>query len=746
MEVRDTSQRLHYQKAALFSTGSCYYKWRMAKRKKSGSRKAPGGSNKVIREIKILLGVLVYLFLLISIFSEAGSWVAWLHTFWRSLLGSMTWILAFFLLWWGGHRLFPQKIGARFNTIAGTVLLGVALAALVHSFIDPRFYTVAGMGGGWVGYAVYNGLNAALGPLLGRALLFVLVLIAVTLVFDRALLWFLHPEPTSATPEDEDGYGALDEGKVKVMGEIQVGGEVSSKSALKRFGFGKPAPAAKESPAKVPVKPAAPRSTDWNYPPLTLLKLIDEKPQVGNVKTRMEAIQKTLRDFGIEVTMTDVNVGPTVSQYTMRPAEGVKLNQITARQDDLALALAAESLRVEAPIPGKSLVGIEIPNDKKAKVGLREILKHSVFAEHASKLVIALGRGADGQPAVADLAKMPHVLIAGATGSGKSVAINTLLVSLLMNNSPDELRLILVDPKRVELTLYNGIPHLLAPVITEPKDTVRALNWCVREMDRRYKLLASVGKRNIEQYNQKPNLADGPLPFIVVVIDELADLMMASAREVESKIVRLAQMARAVGIHLVVATQRPSVDVITGLIKANIPTRIAFAVTSQVDSRTIIDGTGAEKLLGSGDMLYMSTELGKPRRVQGAFTSEDELASVIAHIRQQEPGDRYDPTVLEEPVESRFVAAGGLDDEEESMLREAYELVRKHRKASTSMLQTYMKVGYNKAKRIITAMEERGMIGPERGGKQREVYDIDMGGEGGGSEEGGIAAYPEETE
>lgn len=310
--------------------------------------------------------------------------------------------------------------------------------------------------------------------------------------------------------------------------------------------------------------------------------------------------------------------------------------------------------------------------------------------------------------------------------------------------------MIMVDPKRVELTLYNGIPHLLAPVITEPKDTVKALNWCVREMERRYKLLSGTGKRNIEQYNQSPDLGEGRLPFIVVIIDELADLMMASAREVESKIVRLAQMSRAVGIHLVVATQRPSVDVITGLIKANIPTRIAFAVTSQIDSRTIIDATGAEKLLGYGDMLYMSTDLGKPRRIQGAYCSEDEITSIIAHIRQQETADRYDPTVLEDQVESRFVTAGGLDDEEESLLREAYDLVRKHKRASTSMLQTYMKLGYNKAKRIITAMEERGMIGPERGGKQREVYNVDMDGTGsdddmqsGDMGGGSIVGYPE---
>jgi len=426
----------------------------------------------------------------------------------------------------------------------------------------------------------------------------------------------------------------------------------------------------------------------------------------------------------------------------------VKLNQITARQDDLALALAAESLRVEAPIPGKGLVGVEIPNEKKAMVGARDILSSKAFQALHSKLGIVLGRDAAGEPAVADLTKMPHILIAGSTGSGKSVCINTLILSLLVNNSPDELRMILVDPKRVELTGYNGLPHLLTPVITEPRDTVIALKRMVEEMERRYRLLQSVGKRNIDQYNQEPDLAEGKLPYIVVIIDELADLMMASAREVEAKIVRLAQMSRAVGIHLVVATQRPSVDVITGLIKANIPTRIAFAVTSQVDSRTIIDSAGAEKLLGQGDMLYVSTELGKPKRVQGAYCSEKEINGVIAHIKIQEPGDRYDPTFLEEPAESRFGAGGGggLDPEEEALVNQAYELFLKHNKASTSMLQTYLRLGYNKAKRIVAAMEERGMVGPDRGGKQREVYRVESAAGSDmneGVSEEGIAAYQE---
>jgi S-DNA-T family DNA segregation ATPase FtsK/SpoIIIE len=711
----------------------------MAKRKKrSSSSSTRATSSSAAKPVRILVLFVVFIFFFSAVFSANGAAIAAVNNFYKLLLGGATPFIGFFMLWYAGYKLFPNTISPRFTSVLGVVLFMLSIAGFLHSFVpgDRAEAASAGLGGGWIGQLVFSGLYSAFGNVVSRLFLTILSLISLVLILDKLILQFLHIQSNPDQEDEEDTE--VEEAKVKVMGELRPGPLQRLQQKLNKPGT-VPADA-------VPVKtmPVLRRSTNWNYPSLELLKSIDEKPQAGNLHKKMELIQKTLKDFGIDVTMTDVRIGPTVSQYTLKPADGVKLTQITARQDDLALALAAESLRVEAPIPGKSLVGVEIPNDKKAMVGLKDLLKSKVFASTGSKLTIALGRDSAGDPAVADLTRMPHVLIAGATGSGKSVCINTLILSLLMNNSPDELRMIMVDPKRVELTLYNGIPHLLAPVITEPKDTVKALNWCVREMERRYKVLSSTGKRNIEQYNQNPDLGEGPMPFIVVVVDELADLMMASAREVESKIVRLAQMARAVGIHLVVATQRPSVDVITGLIKANIPTRIAFSVTSQIDSRTIIDTTGAEKLLGLGDMLYMSTDLGKPRRVQGVYCSEEEITSVIAHIRQQEPGSRYDPTVLEEQVESRFIQAGGLDDEEESLLREAYELVRKHRRASTSMLQTYMKLGYNKAKRIITAMEERGMIGPERGGKQREVFNIDMG-DGDGAEAGdaGIVAYPE---
>lgn len=706
----------------------------MAKSKKksaasASSSKGSGVNRAVIRQVRFLVGLLLFLFLLAAIFDSAGAAGSWLHNLLVSFVGGATPLLSVLLIWYGAFKLLHKKLNwqIRFVTVAGVLLFFMSFTGILSA---------VGSTGGWLGSVISNGVMGLFGGIIGRLILFVLAFIALTLILDKAVLAFL------AKQEDEDEESdevEVTEARVPVKGEVKLG----------LFGRKKAqAPAAAEV-KKAPVVQLQ-RSADWNYPPLTLLDALDQKPVAGNIQKRMELIQKTLGDFGIDVTMTDVRVGPTVSQYQLKPTEGVKLNTITARQDDLALALAAQSLRVEAPIPGKGLVGIEIPNEKKAMVGLREIIKSPQFAALNSKLAIALGRDAAGEPAVADLARMPHALIAGATGSGKSVAINTIILSLLMNNSPDELRMVLVDPKRVELAGYNGLPHLLTPVITEPRDTVTALKRMVEEMERRYKLLASVGKRNIEQYNEAPDLAEGKLPFIVVIIDELADLMMASAREVESKIVRLAQMARAVGIHLIVATQRPSVDVITGLIKANIPTRIAFAVTSQVDSRTIIDSPGAEKLLGYGDMLYLSTEVLKPKRIQGAYASEKEIQNVIGHIRIQEPNDRYDPSFLEEPVESRFGGAGGgLDPEEENLVREAYDLFLKHNKASTSMLQTYLRLGYNKAKRIVAAMEERGMIGPERGGKQREVYHVDAGSEGNASapvvesSEQGIAAYPE---
>jgi S-DNA-T family DNA segregation ATPase FtsK/SpoIIIE len=458
----------------------------------------------------------------------------------------------------------------------------------------------------------------------------------------------------------------------------------------------------------------------WEYPPLDLLSDAQEIASSGNISKNIEIIQKTLANFGIEVTMSDVNIGPTVTQYTFKPAEGIKLSQITARQNDLALALAAKSLRMEAPVPGKSVVGIEIPNKVPAKVTLKQVIDTKEFKSAKGNLVMAVGLDVAGTPVVLDLEKMPHLLIAGQTGSGKSVAINSIIVTFLFRNSPDELRFILVDPKRVELTNYNGIPHLLTPVITETSKTVAALKWLVAEMDRRYRLFSEHGKRNIQVYNSSP--PDGKkLNYIVCIIDELADLMAASSKEVEGSIVRLAQLARATGIHLVLATQRPSVDVITGLIKANIPMRMAFAVASQVDSRTIIDQAGAEKLLGNGDMLIVGNEITKPRRVQGTFVSDKEIEAVINFWKEKSVA-QYDETITEFKPQGGLAGSVGSDHaEEDELYDQAVEVVMQAGKASASLLQRRLKIGYARAARLLDLLEEDGIIGPADGAKPRDV-------------------------
>lgn len=416
--------------------------------------------------------------------------------------------------------------------------------------------------------------------------------------------------------------------------------------------------------------------------------------------------------------MQDVNVGPTVTQYTLRPNEGVKLNQITARSNDIALALAAKSLRVEAPIPGKSAVGIEVPNVVPAKVTLKEVVSSPQFAAVKSKLALALGRDVAGMPVAIDLEQMPHMMVAGATGSGKSICINSIITTLLFHNAPEELKLILIDPKRVELTNYNGIAHLLSPVVTEVDKTVSALKWAVYEMERRYKMFAEQGSRNIVAYNSAPG-PEGKLPYIVIIIDELADLMAVSANEVEASIVRIAQMARATGLHLIVATQRPSVDVLTGLIKANITSRIAFATASQVDSRTILDMSGAEKLLGNGDMLFLGNGLSKPRRVQGCFISDKEINELVAFIKKQGEAEYDDSILTFRPAKS--VSGHGTEAIDDDLYDEAVQVVMNSGQASASLLQRRLRVGYARAARLLDMMEQEGVIGPANGAKPRDI-------------------------
>lgn len=460
-------------------------------------------------------------------------------------------------------------------------------------------------------------------------------------------------------------------------------------------------------------------------PPLTLLISSVDRPTIGDLRANANVIKRTLESFGIPVEMGGVNVGPAVTRYTLKPAEGVKLSRITSLHQDLALALAAHPIRIEAPIPGQSFVGIEVPNRSAALVRLGSLLGYADFGK-AECMTFALGRNVAGEPVFVNIAKLPHLLIAGATGSGKSVAIHSLLISLLYKNPPATLRLILVDPKKVELSLYHGIPHLLAPVITDSKQAINSLRWAITEMERRYELLLEEGARDIKGYNKKKFR----LPYIAIVIDELADLMASYGREVEGSIIRLAQMSRATGIHLVVSTQRPSVEVITGLIKANITSRIALQVASQVDSRTILDTAGAEKLLGSGDLLFISPEHSKPVRIQGAYVTEEEVKRVVDFIVKNNKIEETEEEIEEnknESGESPFSDTVDFtkfneDDEEDELYGAAVETVRAAKKASASLLQRRLKIGYARAARLLDIMEERGIIGPGEGAKPREVY------------------------
>jgi S-DNA-T family DNA segregation ATPase FtsK/SpoIIIE len=462
---------------------------------------------------------------------------------------------------------------------------------------------------------------------------------------------------------------------------------------------------------------------NWQFPSVTLLNQKQDKADAGDVNANAQIIHDTFANFNIDVEMEGANIGPRVTQYTMKPPTGVKLTKITALENNLALDLAAHSIRMEAPIPGKRAVGIEVPNVKSATVRMSSILQSREWQESGGALSFAIGRDISGTPVVADLAKMPHMLVAGQTGSGKSVMINTILTSMLYRNSPADLKLILVDPKQVELKPYDEIPHLLTPVITEPEKCISALKWAVAEMERRYKTLADVGKRNIAEYNTLKK--DEGMPYIVIVIDELADLMMMAARDVEALIVRIAQKARAVGIHLILATQRPSVDVITGLIKANIPARIAFTVASQVDSRTIIDQMGAEKLLGRGDMLLLTSDMPKPKRVQAALIDDNETNKVTDFIRDQR-APQYNDEIISQPVQLNgkggvVADGGGGGDADEDMLRDAVRVVIEGRKASTSLLQRRLRIGYGRAARLIEEMEERGIISSADGNRPRDV-------------------------
>ena len=610
---------------------------------------------------------------------------------------------------------------SRQKVLVGTSLVGAALFIISGlGFIDVAFENQGGLLGQLVGFVeIPFGHIASIVITLLLAIAAVLITFNASIKFKKIEKEDLKDRLTQELNE-EDIIIAPTEG-LKQEKSKKGGREMPAEEVIVAVPASAPVASRKLKTSDLKLKTA-----NYTPPPADLLKSSVEKPTAGDLRGNANIIKRTLESFGIPVEMGEINIGPKVTRYTLKPAEGVKLSRITALNQDLALALAAHPIRIEAPIPGKSLVGIEVPNKSAAIVRLGSLLAYSEFKE-SGPLAFVLGRSVSGEPIMADIEKMPHILVAGATGSGKSVSIHALILSLLYKNSPATLRLGMIDPKRVELSIYKGLPHLISPVITEGKKAIGLFRWAIKEMERRYEVLLEAGARDIRSYNQKNSSS---MPYIVMIVDELADLMAAYGKEIEGSIVRLAQMARATGIHLVVSTQRPSVEVITGLIKANITARVALQVASQVDSRTILDTSGAEKLLGGGDMLFVSSEFSKPRRIQGAYVSEDEIRDVAKFIeKNNDPIDAFD--YLPESAKAEGTPETPSDfledwadsgEEGDEMLDQAIQVVKESKKASASLLQRRLKVGYARAARLLDLMEERGLIGPGEGAKPREVY------------------------
>lgn len=597
------------------------------------------------------------------------------------------------------------------NVIIGTLL----------TFISLNMITKAGI----IGVSFFDAIATLVTAVGTYIILFATTVIGLIVMFNTSidqvveLLSAFYKKYIYKGPQIK-GLGG--DKKLKVAGDMKFVGGVDRDGIEPKIQKHTPIENTKDEPLESKLVSNVPGADQvWKYPPLSLLSDAGGgKADRGDIKGNAAIIEQTLESFGITARVVEVNLGPAVTQYAIEVALGTKLSKITALERDLALSLAAPggTIRIEAPIPGRSLVGIELPNKSPEFVTFKKMMSSEVMKNARGKLTVALGLDVSGKPVVADISRMPHALIAGQTGSGKSVAINAFLSTLLFRASPSEVKLILVDPKRVELTNYNNIPHLLSPVIVEPQKVISALRWLMEEMDRRYKLFAQAGVRNIDSYNEVSGFQ--ALPFIVLFIDELADIMLFSPVEVEDAITRLAQMSRATGIHMILATQRPSVDVITGLIKANIPSRVAFAVSSQVDSRVILDGQGAEKLLGKGDMLYLPPDLAKPLRIQGAFISDRETNELVSFLKNQGVAPQYTEEVTSMPKPGTSQVAGVEGDLDEHF-KDAVALVVQYERASASLLQRRLSVGYARAARILDQLEASGVVSPAEGSKPREV-------------------------
>ncbi len=619
--------------------------------------------------------------------------------------------------------LFAGRKRVALMTLVGALILVLSFLGLVE---------IASPGnGGWLGL-VLGSLRTPFGST-AASVINVFILIIAILVTANVPLKVRWPRKEAG----EDVEDVPEEKPILVTGEGSTEEKESPKEDSKDNLEDVSVTHQKEHDETKPRKFKAPVFKNYVPPPLSLLNSDSSKPTTGDLLANANVIKRTLDSFGIPVEMGEINVGPAVTRYTLKPAEGVKLSRITALNSDLALALAAHPIRIEAPIPGKSLVGIEVPNKAAALVRLGSLMNYPEF-NASGPLGFILGRDVSGEPIFANIEKMPHLLVAGATGSGKSILVHSLITSLLYKNSPQTLKMALIDPKRVELSIYDGIPHLISPVITDNKKAVGVLKWAISEMERRYDLLQKAGSRDIKSYNASHNSSDEALPFILVGIDEMADLMTSYGREVEGSIVRLAQMARATGIHLLLATQRPSVEVITGLIKANITSRVALQVASQIDSRTILDTAGAEKLLGHGDLLFISAELSKPKRIQGAYITEEEIRAVATFVKENnkvEMVEREESDIEKAgPAPLGIAGPGGTTsfdsfledqasggDEDDDLFDEALAVVKEANKASASLLQRRLKVGYARAARLLDLMEAGGYIGPGDGAKPRDV-------------------------
>ena len=680
-------------------------------KKKQQKKDAKVLTRSASREITAILLIMISVFLVLAMLNFAGALGQWTLLATKFIIGQAVYVLPLALLI-SAYLLFrtneEENRGYKLNHLIGTILFFVFLSALIQAIMNPANPEIAQIGqyGGIVGYALYSVMSPVLNRPVSIFILSMLLLVSIVIAANASLREIFRRLLGKNKGEgDEQEKEEIQDNKFQINTKLPIKGTIGKDEEEK------------EEKKNEPIVYSDDK--DWKYPSIDILQATSTQPDPGDAKANAKLIANTFADFGYEVKMEGVDVGPTVAQYSLKPPTGVNLSKIASLDRNLALALEATQIRIEAPIPGKSLVGIEVPNKKGAMVRIKDIFQDKEYESQKSKLAFVLGRDVAGDIVTYDLAKAPHLLVAGATGTGKSVMINALLMSLLYRNSPSELKLIMVDPKRVELSLYNDIPHLLTPVITESDKTVSALKWAVAEMERRLKLLTEYNKRDIGEYNQVKDV--DRMPYIVIIIDELFDLMMQAGKDVESLIQRISQMARAVGIHLVLATQRPSVNVITGTIKANVPARIALTTASQVDSRTIIDMGGAEKLLGKGDMLFASPEFIKPKRIQGVFMSNEEVSAVTKFLREQRQPE-YNEEVLSQAVNMKGGSAGGgFDAMEDDLWQQAAEVVIAAGKGSSSLLQRRLGVGYARAAKLIDILEQKGVVGPANGSKPREI-------------------------